>query len=127
MEEVLRTAHQAAKFDASVLITGESGTGKELTAQEIHRVSPRSQGPFVAINCGAIPHGLLESEQFGHAKGAFTGADSERPGLFEEADGGTLLLDEIGSLILLSKSSCSGPWTVASYVELERTGIARYP
>jgi two-component system response regulator AtoC len=98
MEAVLRTAHQAAKYDASILITGESGTGKELTAREIHRVSPRSQGPFVAVNCGAIPHDLLESELFGHARGAFTGADNERPGLFEEADGGTLFLDEIASL-----------------------------
>jgi two-component system response regulator AtoC len=98
MKEVLRTAHRAAKFESAVLITGESGTGKELTAREIHRVSPRSQGPFVALNCGAIPGGLLESELFGHARGAFTGAERERSGLFEEADGGTLLLDEIGSM-----------------------------
>jgi two-component system, NtrC family, response regulator AtoC len=98
MEAVLQTVQQVAKFDASVLITGESGTGKEITAREIHRLSPRSQGPFVAVNCGAIPLGLLESELFGHTRGAFTGADSERSGMFEEADGGTLLLDEIGSL-----------------------------
>ncbi|HMK36009.1 MAG TPA: sigma-54 dependent transcriptional regulator, partial [Desulfomonilaceae bacterium] len=91
MEAALRTAHQVAKHDSSVLLTGESGTGKELTAREIHRVSQRSQGPFVAVNCGAIAPGLLESELFGHARGAFTGADQHRPGLFEEADGGTLL------------------------------------
>lgn len=98
MEVVLSTARQAAKYESAVLITGESGTGKELTAREIHRLSPKHQGPFVALNCGAIPDGLLESELFGHARGAFTGAHGERPGLFEEADGGTLLLDEIGSM-----------------------------
>ncbi len=89
---------QIAPFDTSVLITGESGTGKELVAKEIHRLSPRRQGPFIAVHCGGIPHGLLESELFGHARGAFTGASTDRPGLFEEAEGGTLLLDEIGSM-----------------------------
>jgi two-component system response regulator AtoC len=81
-----------------VLITGESGTGKEMMAREIHRCSPRSGGAFVAVNCGAIPAALLETELFGHARGAFTGASDEKPGLFEEADGGTLLLDEIATM-----------------------------
>jgi two-component system, NtrC family, response regulator AtoC len=98
MKDVLDTAGQVAPFESSVLITGESGTGKELLAREIHRRSSRAQGPFVALNCCAIPSGLLETELFGHAHGAFTGATSDRSGLFEEADSGTLLLDEIGSL-----------------------------
>ena len=98
MKEVLEQARHVAPFEASVLLTGESGTGKEILAKEIHRCSPRSQGPFVALNCGAIPDGLLESELFGHVAGAFTGASADKPGIFEEAEGGTLLLDEIGCM-----------------------------
>jgi two-component system response regulator AtoC len=98
MKAVLQTVRQVAPFDSAVLITGESGTGKEVTAREIHRCSQRAEGPFVPLNCSAIPSGLLESELFGHAAGAFTGAKDEKPGLFEEADGGTLFLDEIGAM-----------------------------
>ena len=87
-----------AAHDFPILILGESGTGKELAANGIHSTSSRRQGPFVVINCGAIPENLLESELFGHVKGAFTGADSDRPGAFQDADGGTLFLDELGEM-----------------------------
>jgi two-component system response regulator AtoC len=98
--EVLELAARVAPYPTTVLITGESGTGKEAVARAIHRASPRSAGPFVAVNSGAIPENLLESELFGHEKGAFTGADRARLGLVAEADGGTLFLDEIGELPL---------------------------
>jgi DNA-binding NtrC family response regulator len=98
MRKIYHVVEQAAPTGASVLITGESGTGKELVAQTIHRLSPRASFPFVAINCAAIPETLLESEIFGHEKGAFTGAADRRPGCFELADRGTLFLDEIGEM-----------------------------
>ncbi|HEY6909086.1 MAG TPA: sigma-54 dependent transcriptional regulator [Myxococcales bacterium] len=100
MKEVLRVVQKVAKTPTTVLIEGESGTGKELVARALHALSPRSERPFVAVNCGAIPETLIESELFGHAKGAFTDARSVKRGLFEEADGGTLLLDEVGELPL---------------------------
>jgi two-component system NtrC family response regulator len=98
MQQVFSVIRKVATTDASVLIMGESGTGKELVAKAIHRASNRSQGPFITINCGAIPETLLESELFGHEKGSFTGADVRRKGKIEYADGGTLFLDEIGEL-----------------------------
>ncbi|HSY22870.1 MAG TPA: sigma-54 dependent transcriptional regulator [Polyangiaceae bacterium] len=98
MLEIFRTISKIADFKTTVLVTGESGTGKELVARAIHARSSRRNAPFVAVNCGAIPENLLESELFGHKKGAFTDAGADRRGLFEEANGGTLFLDEIGEL-----------------------------
>ena len=98
MKELLETASRAANSEATVLISGESGTGKEVLARLIHQSSPRSNGPMVAVNCAAIPLGLIESELFGHVKGAFTGAIKDRKGHFQTASGGTLFLDEIGEL-----------------------------
>ncbi|MBF0447706.1 MAG: sigma-54-dependent Fis family transcriptional regulator [Magnetococcales bacterium] len=100
MRQVLDLAQRVARTEASVLVTGESGTGKELIARFVHDHSKRSDGPFIAINCAAIPENLIESELFGHAKGAFSGAISSRKGVFIEAEGGTLLLDEIGEMPL---------------------------
>src|SRR3954466_14951927 len=98
MQEIFRLLEMVAPSTASVLITGESGTGKELVARTVHELSPRKNKPFIAINCAAIPDTLIESEIFGHEKGAFTGALERRTGCFELAEGGTLLLDEIGEM-----------------------------
>ena len=100
MQDIFRTISKIAEYKTTVLVTGESGVGKELVARAIHHRSTRRGGPFVAVNCGAIPENLLESELFGHKKGAFTDAVHDRRGLFEEADGGSLFLDEIGELPL---------------------------
>jgi two-component system, NtrC family, response regulator AtoC len=100
MQEIFRTIAKIAEYKTTVLVTGESGVGKELVARAIHRRSSRRGGPFVPVNCGAIPENLLESELFGHKKGSFTDAIADRRGLFEEATGGTLFLDEIGELPL---------------------------
>jgi transcriptional regulator with PAS, ATPase and Fis domain len=98
MRQVVDLACRVAKVDSTVLITGESGSGKERIARLVHDESTRMSGPFIAVNCGAIAETLLESELFGHARGAFTGATHDRPGLFESANGGTLLLDEVGEV-----------------------------
>lgn len=100
MQEMFSSIRKVATTEAPVLVLGESGTGKEMAAKAVHRLSPRQDGPFVAINCGAIPENLLESELFGHEKGAFTGAHIQRRGRIENASGGTLFLDEIGELPL---------------------------
>lgn len=100
MLRLLEQAKMVAQSDVSILLSGQSGTGKEILAKAIHAASPHAHAPFVAINCGALPEPLLESELFGHARGAFTGAVSQREGLFQAADGGTLFLDEIGDMPL---------------------------
>jgi two-component system response regulator GlrR len=100
MQQILRQVAQIAATDSTVCLYGESGTGKELIAKAVHVASRRASGPFVAINCGAIPEGLLENELFGHLKGAYTGADRTKSGLLQQADSGTLFLDEIGELPL---------------------------
>src|SRR2546425_1247852 len=98
MREVQSIVEQAARADVTVLICGETGVGKELIAHSIHAHSPRRRAPFVKVNCAAVPRELLESELFGHERGAFTGAHQRKPGRFETADGGTIFLDEIGEL-----------------------------
>ena len=103
MQQVAALIRQVAPTELSVLITGESGTGKELVARAIHQNSRRAAGPLITVNCGAIPEGIFESEIFGHEKGAFTGADRQRKGMFELADGGTIFLDEIGEMPLFTQ------------------------
>jgi len=107
MRAIARTIVEVADTDATVLIRGDCGVGKEFVARTIHAVSARRDNPFVKVNCAAIPAGLLESELFGHERGAFTGAHRRRPGQFEHADQGTLFLDEIAELPRPSRPSCS--------------------
>ncbi|HRH12669.1 MAG TPA: sigma-54 factor interaction domain-containing protein, partial [Bacteroidia bacterium] len=98
LERAVDIARQVAPTDLNVVINGESGTGKEVFPQIIHQNSSRKHGPYIAVNCGAIPEGTIDSELFGHEKGAFTGATEARKGYFEVADGGTIFLDEVGDL-----------------------------
>ena len=119
MLEVFKSIGLAAAMDAPVLIVGESGTGKELVAAALHRHSSRTAGPLIRVNCGALPDGLVESELFGHEKGAFTGADRQKPGRFERAAGGTLFLDEVGELPLSAQTKIL---RVLQQREFERVG-----
>src|ERR1700746_3768356 len=100
LDRAIDIASQVAPTDLSVLITGESGTGKEVFPQIIHQLSARKHGPYIAVNCGAIPEGTIDSELFGHEKGSFTGAHEARKGYFEVSNGGTIFLDEVGDLPL---------------------------
>jgi DNA-binding NtrC family response regulator len=122
MRRLLEQARQVAPSKASVLIEGESGTGKELVARLIHECSPRAQRPFIRVNCAALSESLVESELFGHEKGAFTGADEVRPGRFELADGGTLLLDEISEMSVKLQAKLL---RALEEEEFERVGGAR--
>ncbi len=119
MRGVFKAVGLAAATDAPVLVTGESGTGKELVATALHRHSARSAGPFIRVNCGALPEGLIESELFGHERGAFTGADRMKPGRFERAAGGSIFLDEIGELPLPAQAKLL---RVLQQKEFERVG-----
>ena len=119
MREVFKAIGRAAASEAPVLILGESGTGKELVAAALHRHSGRASGPFVRVHCGALPEGLIESELFGHEKGAFTGADRQKPGRFERAAGGTIFLDEIGELPVTAQAKIL---RVLQQNEFERVG-----
>ena len=101
LDRALSTAVRVANTDLTVLITGESGVGKEVFSKIIHSLSARKHNQFIAINCGAIPEGTINSELFGHEKGSFTGATAERKGYFESYDGGTIFLDEIGEMLLI--------------------------
>ena len=104
LERAIDIATQVAPTDLSVLITGESGTGKEVFPQIIHQMSARKHGPYIAVNCGAIPEGTIDSELFGHEKGSFTGAHEARKGYFEVADGGTIFLDEVAEMPLATQA-----------------------
>ena len=104
MQRVVELIRKVAPTDSTVLLLGESGTGKEVVAHTLHRISRRRERPFVAVNCAALPEALLESELFGHVRGAFTGAERDNPGLFSEADGGTIFLDEIGDMSLITQA-----------------------
>jgi transcriptional regulator with PAS, ATPase and Fis domain len=119
MKGLLEKAKLAARTDVTILLLGENGTGKNLISQGIHNASPRASKPFIAVNCSAITETLIESELFGHEKGAFTGAEKTRRGRFELADGGTLFLDEIGDLTLTAQAKIL---TAVEYKEFQRVG-----
>ncbi|BDS07260.1 nitrogen regulation protein NR(I) [Oceaniferula spumae] len=128
LQDVFKIVGRVARTDAPVLVSGESGTGKELVAHAIHEYSPRSKNTIIAINCGAIPENLLESELFGHEKGAFTGAISRRAGLFEQCDGGTLFLDEIGDMptpvqVKLLRVLQDGTFTRVGGTEMQKSDV----
>jgi len=125
MADVLEQLDSVAPFDVSVFVSGESGTGKELAAKRLHAQSPRARGSFVAVNCAALPDALLESELFGHARGAFTGALQAREGLLQRADGGTLLLDEVADLPMRAQIALLRTLQEKEYRRLGESSVRR--
>ncbi|MBR4815124.1 MAG: sigma-54-dependent Fis family transcriptional regulator, partial [Paludibacteraceae bacterium] len=125
LDRAIDVAVQVASTDLSVLVTGESGVGKERFPQIIHQNSARKHGPYIAVNCGAIPEGTIDSELFGHEKGAFTGAVSERKGYFEVADGGTIFLDEVGELPLTTQVRLLRVLEVGEFIKVGSSKIQK--
>src|SRR6187549_1949172 len=125
LDHAIDTARQVAPTDITVLITGESGSGKEVFPQIVHQLSARKHGPYIAVNCGAIPEGTIDSELFGHEKGSFTGAHEARKGYFEVANGGTIFLDEVGELPLATQARLLRVLETGEYIKVGSSKVLK--